>query len=439
MSDLAPPVFNGTVAQCQDVVISWQGGEFPVRVESFYQEDRSSDWKSTPGMPSEAANSNVISWKADVPAGSYAWITLVDHTGTYRQSSEPALVEASEDASCLDSVRTAEFVTQTVYMNQNGVATNRGSALDSRSLLIVAVLFGVLFFAALAGALYLYSLLNNARRARLRGPRRFNLVDDDASSFAGSEGLGGAATAAAAGAAGMAAAAGAKRHRRVSSLSDTSDFAPTAVYADKNRQYEKEATSPTSTHGENNPFLDPPLPTAATFGHTRRPSDDARSLASVRTYDSAAPGPRAISQMPAFPSYPAGRQQSRPVSARMPSESGTLSSATSMQLFGTTGGLRVTNDPANISTPALSRAVTNASSASHYPDSTSEEVSAPGTGLAGSSSGGPEGQAASDDPATRMDLARQRAISDNGTFVSEGSTLAHYASEPHSSRGWINK
>lgn len=38
-----------------------------------------------------------------------------------------------------------------------------------------------------------------------------------------------------------------------------------------------------------------------------------------------------------------------------------------------------------------------------------------------------------------MDLARQRAISDNGTLVSEGSTLAHYASEPHSSRGWISK
>ena len=67
MSDLAPPVFNGTVAQCQDVIISWQvslrfrflphtgrhrvrtgkvqspanaflmwpqGGQFPVRVES---------------------------------------------------------------------------------------------------------------------------------------------------------------------------------------------------------------------------------------------------------------------------------------------------------------------------------------------------------------------------------------------------------------------
>lgn len=135
-------------------------------------------------------------------------------------------------------------------MNPNGVATNRGSALDSRSLLIVAVLFGVLFFAALAGALYLYSLLNNARRARLRGPRRFNLVDDDASSFAGSEGLGGGATVAAAGAAGMAAAAGVKRHRRVSSLSDTSDIVPTAAFADKNRQYEKEAPSPTSTQGE---------------------------------------------------------------------------------------------------------------------------------------------------------------------------------------------
>ena len=103
----------------------------------------------------------------------------------------------------------------------------------------------------------------------------------------------------------------------------------------------------------NNPFLDPPLPTAATLGHTRRPSEDARSLASVRTYDSAAPGPRSMPQMAAFPSYPAGRQQSRPVSARAPSESGTLSSATSMQLFGTTGGLRVTNDPANISTPAV--------------------------------------------------------------------------------------
>jgi len=437
MSDLAPPVFNGTVAQCQDVIISWQGGQFPVRVESFYQEDRSSDWKSTPGMPSEAANSNVISWKADVPAGSYAWITLVDHTGTYRQVTEPALVETSDDASCLDSARTAEFVTQTVYMNPNGVATNRGSALDSRSLLIVAVLFGVLFFAALAGALYLYSLLNNARRARLRGPRRFNLVDDDASSFAGSEGLGGGATVAAAGAAGMAAAAGVKRHRRVSSLSDTSDFVPTAAFADKNRQYEKEAPSPTSTHGENNPFLDPPLPTAATLAYTRRPSEDARSLASVRTYDSAAPGPRSMPQMAAFPSYPAGRQQSRPVSARAPSESGTLSSATSMQLFGTTGGLRVTNDPANISTPTLSRAVTNASSVSRYPDSTSEEVSPPGTGLAGSS--GPEGQVGGEDQATSMDLARQRAISDNGTLVSEGSTLAHYASEPHSSRGWISK
>lgn len=70
---LQPPVFNGTVVQCQEAVISWtvgglayekaslhaltyfgllgvdddrQGGEFPVRVQAFYQNDSTSDWKN---------------------------------------------------------------------------------------------------------------------------------------------------------------------------------------------------------------------------------------------------------------------------------------------------------------------------------------------------------------------------------------------------------
>lgn len=412
-----------------------QGGQFPVRVESFYQEDPAEDWKATGGMPSEAANSNTISWVANVPAGSYAWITLVDHTGTYRQTTQPALVEDSGDDSCLANEKTAEFVTQTVYMSNTG--RMRGSSLDSKSLLIVSIVFGILFFIALAGALYLYSLLNNARRARLRGPRRFALADDESSFLDGITGAGAGAMAGA----GAGAGAG-KRYRRTSTMSDTSDsgLQQSTPYLDKPRN-EKEAPSPTSTHGENNPFLDPPIPIAVTNQNSRRPSIDARSLSSVRSITSSVHNP---APQP-FSTYLPDRQQAGLPSSynkRRPSLTETLSSATSMQLFGTRGGLRVTNDAANISTPMLSRSQTNASNASQYPESNANEGHSDVPHESGGRQRELSGTTAVDANGVRdrlRTLSQDLGSSESGTFESHrsSSTADHYESTPQSSRGWL--
>jgi len=337
---LSPPVFNGTVVQCQEAVISWTGGQFPVRVQAFYQKETTADWKNA-GLPAEAADTNVLSWTANVPAGSYAWITLVDHTGTYKQSSEPVIVEQSDDASCLESSATASVVTQTVYMNQNG---SRRSQLDDRSLLITAIVFGILFFAAAAGLLYLYSILRQTRKARFNRGSRFNLADDESSFIDSSSGS-------------LAAVGGAiaTRYRKTSQNSDTSEGFETAArrYTDKD---EEKPVSPTSTHGEGNPFLDPPLTSAGLRRQSTAQSDKSGGIEVM---------PTAVVNESSFQVI----RGQRPELSKTPTN-GSMSSATSMQLFNSIGNLRVMNDPANISTPVLSRQYT-ASSLSHYPDSTS--------------------------------------------------------------------
>lgn len=176
-------------------------------------------------------------------------ITLVDHSGTYKQSSSPAIVESSDDSSCLEPSATAAVVTQTVYMAQNG--SSRNSRLDDRSLLITAIVFGILFFAAAAGALFLYSLLRGARKARFsRGGPRFDIADDedDAASWTDSSARGSLAVA------GLGAAA-AQRYRKTSQNSDSGNAG-----AERRRLYgsiisaekaaDEKAVSPTSTHGE---------------------------------------------------------------------------------------------------------------------------------------------------------------------------------------------
>ena len=108
----------------------------------------------------------------------------------------------------------------------------------------------------------------------------------------------------------------------------------------------------------------------------------------------------------------------RPELRSSASAADSLSSATSMQLFDTMGGLRVMNDPANISTPMLSRQYT-ASSASVYPDSTS---------LGSHERTGQAGKA-------QRPLSVP-SIDSHDSYLSgaTGSTADHYESEPHSSK-----
>lgn len=156
------------------------------------------------------------------------------------------VVEQSDDASCLESAATASVVTQTVYMAQNG--TRRSSNLDSRSLLITAILFGILFFAAAAGALYLYSLLRQNRKARFsRGGPRFDMTDDESSYTDGESTRGGTS-------AGLIVPGIMARYRKTSQNSDTSDGFEAAARpytaGSKEKTYDEKAVSPTSTHGE---------------------------------------------------------------------------------------------------------------------------------------------------------------------------------------------
>ena len=111
-------------------------------------------------------------------------ITLVDHAGKYRQSSVGTLVQANGNTSCLDSVQTASVVTQTVFMAPDtGSAAPASNNLDNKSLLIVAVVFGVLFFAAMSGLVYLWSRVRQMRRLRQVGQERFPLADDNSSIY----------------------------------------------------------------------------------------------------------------------------------------------------------------------------------------------------------------------------------------------------------------
>ena len=119
-------------------------------------------------------------------------------------------------------------------MNQNG---SRKTRLDDRSLLITAIVFGILFFAAAAGLLYLYSILRQTRKARFQRGPRFDMADDESSFMDSSAG-------------GSLAAVGgaiAARYRKTSQTSDTRDSFEAAAkpYNDKD---DEKAISPTSTH-----------------------------------------------------------------------------------------------------------------------------------------------------------------------------------------------
>lgn len=86
----------------------------------------------------------------------------------------------SGDDSCLDNAKTASVITQTVFMSGDGAGSEAhiSTGLDDKALLILSVCFGILAFGSLAMAVFLYSKLRQARRARMRGPR-FSLADED--------------------------------------------------------------------------------------------------------------------------------------------------------------------------------------------------------------------------------------------------------------------
>ncbi|KAK9895979.1 hypothetical protein P389DRAFT_72819 [Cystobasidium minutum MCA 4210] len=444
MSSLTAPIFGGDVVQCQDVVVSWTGGEYPVRVEAFYQPDSTSDWKIA-GLPSEAADSNVIRWQANVPAGTYAWITIIDHTGTYRQSPQGVLVQPSDDDSCLAPDSDATVVTQTVFMSGDGQGSEAhlGNGLDDKALLILSICFGILAFAGLAIAVLLFSKLRQARRARMRGPR-FSLVDDDWQHGQGFkygrrgsiENMisGNSATASAFGA-GVAAFAGKK-----SKDSDPNEKARGARTVSAINTFEKSPLSPDTLLGEHNPFLDPPLSagstsTSAPFGtysdmNIRRGSADADLT----------------------PTLPSGAFLRRPdMQDRNRSRADTVNSATSIQyLFDRRGELRVANDPTQIETPVMSREVTRSSLSSRYSASTHEHAAteaSPSLQRQNSADRASERSSSisSSDNAlpTRQDSGDNNANSNDGhsllssRSVRTDTTADHYTSEPHSSRGWL--
>lgn len=144
----------------------------------------------------------------------------MDHSGAYRQSPQGVMVQPSDDDSCLESSQTASVVTQTVFMSGDGKGSEAhlSNGLDDKALLILSICFGILAFAALALAVLLYSRLRQARRARMRGGKRFSLVDDDyhqSSAFDGPRNrASNAAMAAGSGAAFGAMATGAMKERR---------------------------------------------------------------------------------------------------------------------------------------------------------------------------------------------------------------------------------
>lgn len=174
-------------------------------------------------------------------------ITIIDHTGTYRQSPQGVLVKPSNDDSCIAASASASVVTQTVFMSGDGSGSEAHltNGLDDKALLILSVCFGILAFGALALAVFLYSRLRQARRARMRGPR-FPLVDEDFThEYAGvtsREGsLPGSALGSASGVAPGAAHFGALANRR------------DAEKARENRHttmFEKLPPSPDASHGE---------------------------------------------------------------------------------------------------------------------------------------------------------------------------------------------
>lgn len=110
----------------------------------------------------------------------------VDHSGTYKQSSQGTIVAPSNDDSCLDNSKTAAIVTQTVFMSSGGRV---GTGLDDKSLLILTVVFAVAFFTAAAGVVYLFSKLRQTRRTRGGQGSRFALTNEDFDSMHSGESL----------------------------------------------------------------------------------------------------------------------------------------------------------------------------------------------------------------------------------------------------------
>jgi len=447
MSDLTPPTFgNGTLAQCKPITVSWEGGVFPVRVEAFFQSDPESDWKSTGTTPADSADSNIIEWTPNVPAGSIAWITLVDHSGTYKQSSYGTVVAESDDASCLDNSQTAAVVTQTVFMNSGGKV---GTGLDDRSLLILAVVFGLLFFSCAAGMVYLFSKLRQTRRLKGGRGQRFAMTNEDFDSVFSRESAGdslqqgpeygtGYNAVAAVGSRRNSAAGTSQAHerhgthssnesggRRMSRINENASW-DTAAMAAGNA--EKGPRSPASLRSEHNPFLDPPLAGTATDGKRQQAGIGSATSNSGIHYPSL--------------DYPSHTTQ-RPPFIQQRSRADTNSSATSMQLFNTNaiGGLRIANDPRNISTPQLSRVNTintlSSETSSQYPASQSDGRSPTSGNSDGDGAAAHLIDHASGRPAT---LSSSRSIGDR-SFISStsatGSTADHYASEPHSSKGHL--
>jgi hypothetical protein len=223
-------------------------------------------------------------------------------------------------------------VTATVYMTDGRRAR---PAVDNKALLVSAVIFGILFFACLGGILYMYSLLRRARRVR-SDRARFGMVDDDDQSISGQSNI-----------IAPVAVARDERSRKLSEMSDAGRLVqgPAAVFNRDEKRPARRASimseyvsqSPpranllaeTLSSSRNDPFLDPP--------------QSANSLTGF--------------SYPFMQENPVSRpatSSTRPYLTQTVSEVDTLSSATSMQLFGTTGGLRVTNDPAEISTPNVS-------------------------------------------------------------------------------------
>lgn len=304
-------------------------------------------------------------------------MTLVDHTGTYRQTTTGVVVQPSDDSSCLDNAKTAAVVTQTVYMSGEGNAYYKASGLDGRSLTIMTIVFGICFFIALAGALYIFSLLRQARKIK-RGPRFSLAEEDDEDSLhalssaavakkerqaqfsfdAGSESGGTLSMRSVLPPAGTASYYPAYQHSPRESVSSqggapASSAAPLMSNASIMRS--------TSIH---NPFLDTPIaPNTLNTSPSTGVDDHDRKLSSAgHSHDSAFGYPSTVARTPrsSNATAPTVLAAARPPFAHRPSSASiadTTATATSMQhIWGNSAGpLRVANDPRSISTPDVSR------------------------------------------------------------------------------------
>ncbi|KAL7008846.1 hypothetical protein EMMF5_001592 [Cystobasidiomycetes sp. EMM_F5] len=425
-----------------------------IKLNHFYQANATSAWRSTGSLPAEAASGNSVQWLANVPAGSLAWITVVDHSGRYRQSSTGTVVQSSGNSSCLEPIQTASVITQTVYMSSD-TTTPASSSLDNKALLIVAVVFGILFSAALCAIMYMWSKLRQARRTRSRTDRfgiagMAGVSDDTSSIFEGgpeytppsvrsSHRNSRVVTPVTIGS------AAADRQRKISSGNASTVRSPTSPVAMTPYQGddfdEKHERTPDRTSSENNPFIDPPQ---------RSPTDTGRPLSqrsvTMSSLSSFHPTMTPVRSLQFPPSQFGGQ---RPGYTKSDTGIDSLSSATSMQLFGTGGGLRVTNDPRLIPTPDLSRVTTQASdrvvngTASSTPmqptpsyDTSSSE--SPSHRQRNDSITSEDAQLLSNSRSVRSSIYSHDSHATQSSRVSGSETMStsgdHYALQPHSSR-----